>query len=527
MKRTLRCARLIALSLAAAALLAPAGCGSNDSAAPAAADLESRLSADTGVTWLVDRDQAGKPKFLTALSAPPPIATSVPRDQAVIAFMQRYADLLGGSDLARELVLVDDLADRQLAGVHHLRFAQRIPGSDVRVLGADTFVHLDAGGAVRFIATGLVKDIASISAHPVKSPEDARRAAEGTVRGRDPNAAFGSAPPPELVVRRAADATGALAWRVSLLARVDGALEAPEVLVDANDGSILVAHDTAQYIDKTITNASNVYAYHTDCGGPPRSKQSTITFDDDFQSPLAPLAPKTNRLARNGDALHSTLITDRYLAGDLGTMTFFTVPLVSSAPETAFDVSAVSSLNQGDGAGVSTHENLALTDAFFRSLGQLGWDGTGTLPITVAVHAWTINPKGPKGPLPPANVVDIDGLLRDVIYLGDGTLPNAPLGTPNCGKLPSGVALDIVAHEFTHGVAARTAKLDLEGEAGALNEAIAAAPSTRTIRETTTSSSARRHGWRAEALATFALRVRCRRRSTASSCRAPIRRGSR
>src|SRR5262249_47621795 len=38
--------------------------------------------------------------------------------------------------------------------------------------------------------------------------------------------------------------------------------------------------------------------------------------------------------------------------------------------------------------------------------------------------------------------------------------------------LPTSAALDVVAHEFTHGVTTYTAKLGMEGENGALNEAI-------------------------------------------------------
>ena len=37
---------------------------------------------------------------------------------------------------------------------------------------------------------------------------------------------------------------------------------------------------------------------------------------------------------------------------------------------------------------------------------------------------------------------------------------------------PLSGALDVVAHEFTHGVTAHTAKLGMEGESGALNEAL-------------------------------------------------------
>ncbi|HSO38752.1 MAG TPA: hypothetical protein VLT33_39755, partial [Labilithrix sp.] len=126
MKRAARLVSLLALSLGAPLAV---GCGSSDDApaAPSGADLEARLQSDTGVTWLVDRDDAGAPLILTALTPPPPVAAGVARDEAAIAFLQRYADLFGVGDLANELVLVEDREDRVATGVHHLRFAQRIP----------------------------------------------------------------------------------------------------------------------------------------------------------------------------------------------------------------------------------------------------------------------------------------------------------------------------------------------------------------------------------------------------------------
>ncbi len=107
-----------------------------------------------------------------------------PLDQAAREFLQRYADVFGAGNLADELVLRSDDADVAAPGVHRLRFAQRIPGSDVRVFGADTFVHFDADGSIRFVAVGLM-----------------------------PRA-------PELVVHRVAGGAGALAWRVLLVGSV-------------------------------------------------------------------------------------------------------------------------------------------------------------------------------------------------------------------------------------------------------------------------------------------------------------------
>ncbi len=462
------------MALALAAPIA-AGCGApDDGASPAS--LEERLHADTGVEWRVDRDEAGAAKFVTAVTAPPPLTTSVPRDQAAIAFLQAYADLMGAgehADLARELVLIADLDDRWVPGVHHLRFAQRIPGSDVRVFGADTFVHLDANGAVRFVAVGFVHDLRRIGAQPATTADDARRAAEATVRARDPQATVLAPKAPELIVHRRADGAGTLAWRVALHAVVDGAVEAPTVVVDASTGDVVEAEDGMAHADRTI-EASNVYAYHPDCGQKVRTPTSAITYDDTFATPLAPIFK--NRLARAGNDRQSAIFTDGFIGEDAAGL--YSYPMLSDDPA-RFDFIGG---RQGDGAGVSAHASLAIVDAFFRSLGQKGWDTTdwgsapaAAIPLTAVVHAWWLPSKDPNKPLEPQIRADLTAYSPslDVIFLGDGLdADGSPLGSPACTDLPKGVALDIVGHEFTHGIASHIAHFEVKGEAGALNEAI-------------------------------------------------------
>lgn len=472
MRRVPRWIRVLALAVF---LSLAAGCGSSDE--PPVGDLERRLETDTGVAWVVDRDEAGAPAIVTALTPPPPLTTALPREQAAIAFLQSYADLLGAGahgDLARELVLVADLADRWAPGAHHLRFAQRIPGSDVRVFGADTFVHLDANGAVRFIAVGFVHDLAKIGAQPATTADQARAAAEATVRARDPQATSTMPKAAQLIVLRGRDGAGRLAWRVALDAIVDGVHEAPTLVIDANTGELLAAEDGMARFDRQV-EASNVYDYHPDCGQAARPRVSSVTYDDAFAVPLAPIL--LNRLARSGNATRSAIVTDAYL-GKSGRQ-LFTHPIVSEDPR-RFDAMT---FQQGAGSGVSAHENLAIVDAFFQSLGQKGWDGTDwgspppekPVPITAAVHAWELAPQdgARSGELRREVGMTAFSTTSDVIFLGDGFEAGAPhLGAPSCSALPASVALDIVGHEFTHGIAHHLAHIGLTGEAGALNEAI-------------------------------------------------------
>ncbi len=221
------------------------GCGpSGHALAPEASDFEGRLKADTGVAWRVDRDSAGAPLLLTATSRPAPIAKTTSREQATIGFFQQYADILGVGTLADELVLVADERDAASNGSHHVRFAQRIPRTDVRVFGAELLAHFDASGALRSAQVGLVRDISKISPRPARTVDDARDAAIASRRARSREVDIRVAhKAPELLVHWENDGHGRLAWRVFLEQRGDFELEAHDVIVDAANLAILEASE--------------------------------------------------------------------------------------------------------------------------------------------------------------------------------------------------------------------------------------------------------------------------------------------
>ena len=341
--------------------------------------------------------------------------------------------------------------------MHRLRFAQRIPGSDVRVFGADTFVHFDADGSIRFVAVGLVRELVRIQPNPTTTADQARAIAEGLTLQRDPHAQVTMPRAPELVVHRVAGGAGALAWRVLLVGSVAGAFSAPEVFVDALTSAVRESNDAAAQASRT-KSLPNAFAYN-DCSLPD-PPDSMAAYDDAWVVPLLP-APM-NRLVREGDEGHTPILTKRFTS-------FVTPPteIVASTPD-SLDFYTTSF--QGNGAAVSIQANLAITDTYFRKLGTRGWDDSGTSPITVEVHARYVRSTSPL------RFADADGYTesKNVIYLGDGAAPtDALVPEPNCNTLPSGVALDLLAHEFTHAVVARQAHLGNAGEAGAVNEGLA------------------------------------------------------
>ena len=122
-----------------------------------------------------------------------------------------------------------------------------------------------------------------------------------------------------------------------------------------------------------------------------------------------------------------------------------------------------------DGAAVDAHVHAGWTyDYLFKRFGRLGLDNRN-LPIVNIVH--------------PANRSDVFSYFDDVPdlfinagYFGDGLMiygDGLPVGLTFGGQsfdYLSG-ALDVVAHELTHGVTEYTSNLDYLGESGALNEA--------------------------------------------------------
>jgi hypothetical protein len=250
---------------------------------------------------------------------------------------------------------------------------------------------------------------------------------------------------------------GALAWRVLLIGSVAGAFSAPEVFVDALTSAVRESNDAVAHASRT-KSLPNAFTYNG-CNLPDPA-ESTVAYDDAWGVPLLPTP--MNSLVREGDEEHTPIVTNRFTS-------FVTPPsaIVASSPGS---LDFYTESFQGNGAAVSTQANLAITDTYFRKLGTRGWDDSGTSSIKVEVHARRVTSANPL------RFAEIDGYTEssDVIYLGDGAAATAALvPEPNCDTLPSGVALDLLSHEFTHAVVARHARLGNTGEAGAVNEGIA------------------------------------------------------
>jgi Zn-dependent metalloprotease len=462
----------LAFLLCAGCLAAPSACSSPEDSP----SLEDRLEADTGSRWQIERDEAGEPLMLIALDSPVPVAAGgVSRRDAALAFVGRYIDALGAPMLVDELELVDEresTAGFETNGrkMHHLRFVQRIPSTDIRVVDADLFVHFSADEAVSFVELGVVKNLASLPTQPTVTAGEAERRALDAVRSTlvDPDGVVGVVRPAELVVYRLPDGTGRLAQRMLLAARGSSEWIGPQLTIDAENGDILEAVETASAAAATV-RVSNAYYYLPPPYDSAKPNESRIVVDE---QPL-PEAPGVSefRLLRPKTETAPRIETNTgHLSLDFGkgAAVEYSRPIMSTSLD---ELDWLPEEPWGSGAGVSAHENLTIAESFFRRLGENGWAGNGktlaTPTIRAMAHADHWYRKPSQGRKAAQFVRDRTCALHfdGCVYFCDGD--------PTEGVLPLSVGLDIVAHEYGHALVYAHGGLGHTPEARALNEAVA------------------------------------------------------
>lgn len=156
------------------------------------------------------------------------------------------------------------------------------------------------------------------------------------------------------------------------------------------------------------------------------------------------------------------------------------IDVVNGAPVALPDLASDSDNVWTDAVAVDAHAYLGWTyDFIFKRLGVRGLDGNNA-PMVGSINLYS--PVQCVGPLP----ADDFGLLcvnafwagppagpggRGLMYFGNGIPSNFLLTSSGQTVGPLAGALDVVAHELTHGVTDFTSQLEYEGESGALNEA--------------------------------------------------------
>jgi Zn-dependent metalloprotease len=309
-----------------------------------------------------------------------------------------------------ELVLRASAPDPDFPGRRHLRYEQRHGGA--RVLAAELVRQLDAGGGTLTVFGRLQEDLGASSA-----PRVSAHAAEAVAEASLGRGAMAVGEPEPFVVPLSSRAV--LAW--SVRARFDHRLE--RFLVDAATGEVVLRWDDLRYAS-AVGPGTGFWGDRKKVSA--NREAGTFRADDRLRPP----------------ALLTYDLGNDFSAADL----FF-----RGGPLPASFVAKDADNDWKDGAVVDAHVYAGYTyDYYFERHGRRGIDGQD-LTIRSLIHF------APKG-------VDFVNAFWDTftnaMFYGDG---NRTYGAF------SG-ALDVVAHELTHGVTQYSWDGLPTGESGALNE---------------------------------------------------------
>jgi Zn-dependent metalloprotease len=367
------------------------------------------IERDTGHSWTI-RWQEDLPTAAFLEGESPPWATSISQAEAIgRSFILKYGGVFG---LGADDELALRSAELDELGMIHVALSQRRGRIPVR--GGELRLHFDASGAL-VRANGRSIPIGALPLIPNHSAVEAQAAALLDARSYrddvDPTAF--SSDQPVLSILPLGSGEAHLAWRVPVSVEDGRSPMVLETWVDADDGSIVERNDTLWSL---VGSGQGVFG---------ERQNLTITEQSNeywLEDPS------------RGDQKTYSTAGRAHLPGTG----------VHSDDPSRWDLAAPAA-----GAAVDAHAFVARSWDYFRDVhGRAGWDGQGR-----GVHATVHFGLQLAGAF-------CDG--RQLIF-GDGSDDLSP---------PAG-ALDVVAHEFTHGLISATAQLEGTGESGALAEAIA------------------------------------------------------
>ncbi|MBX3188078.1 MAG: M4 family metallopeptidase [Labilithrix sp.] len=369
------------------------------------------LKSDTNVewTWL----QHAKMKSVMHLSASRTGKPILPKggsaEATTIAFLGKYRELFRMGDAASELRLEKSEVDE--LSMSHVRFQQVTRG--VVVEGAELAAHYDAAGRLTSIDSNYVPGADAVDIQPKIDAKAGLLAAKLAVEGVDP--ALLTADEGRLIVYAGEDREPTLAYRYSVRSDVG---EAPAIwvtTVDAKTGAVINRYDDIQTIEATATGvAGDTKKFQVTQTG------TTYTMTDSTRGAIIRTNTAANQQTIPGQSITSTSLT-----------TWDRTPT-------------------GPGAAVDAHFNAtAVYDYYKAKHARNAINGAGGAMISTA-HFGNNYDNAFWDP------------QRGQMAYGDG------------GNLfrPLSAGLDVVAHEFTHGVTSSTSNLIYQGQSGAMNESV-------------------------------------------------------
>jgi bacillolysin len=358
-----------------------------------------------------------------------------PRAQAVAAAqpgeLREWEGRIARMVASGELAVRWERADTILPGRRHVRLAQMHRG--VPVEGGE-LVQQTAGPETVSVFGTLYPDVA-VDTRPVITADQAVAVVEARSR-----VDLGPDRVPALRVLPMPDGSYALAYRLRAVTAAGVRL----YYVDARDGRVLVERDD--------THTQSAVGLGTGVLGD--SKKMSVRREGSAYVADDGLRPPSLRAFDLGGNLFSTI---RFLNGDED---LSLSNLARDDDNTWTDVAAV-----------DAHSYAGWTyDYYFKRFGRRGLDNND-MRIMGLVH--TVRREDVD--IYPDEIESL--FFRNAFYAGSGIVVYGE-GLPPGRVDRSGLswnylagALDVVAHEITHGVTEFSSNLDYEGEAGALNEA--------------------------------------------------------
>lgn len=385
-----------------------------------------KLQVESKREWtLVQHAKLGTPMHLEAARGKGKATLLKGADvaQATISFLDEYKALYKMRDPSTELRLAKSEVDE--LKMTHARFQQMTHG--VPVVGAELLAHYDAAGRITSIDANYIADLDGVDVQPTIDAKVSEETAKADIVANTKNldAALLTATEPKLIVfalgggpasSRGGDSRPArLAYEHRVRAVFGDEPAIWVTTVDAKTGAILDRFNNLMTIEGTGTNVLG--------------------------------ATKTFQVTQSGGGY---VMTDATRGGGIRTYTAGnqqTAPgsNVSSTTLTQWDRTAA-----GAGAAVDAHVNAAAVYDYYKTKhARNAIDGAGGALVSTAHFG---------------NQFDNafwDPDLNQMAY-GDG------------GQLfrPLSAGLDVVAHEFTHGVTTATSNLRYQNQSGALNESV-------------------------------------------------------
>ena len=311
----------------------------------------------------------------------------------------------------------------------HERLNQYYNG--VRVHGGDVARQTDRGVSVSIFGT-VYPDI-NLSVDPVLTTSDA-----AAIVKRESGVDLGPSKMPQLLVLPQDGG-----YRLVYHARAYTVESATEYFIDANDGSIVLTLDAAQRQTAAVGVGTGVLGDQKKMSV--TSQAGTFFADDSLRPPLLWTIDMHQNLQRTLDFLNGLIELNE--------------------PDRASD----SDNKWTDGATVDAHAYVGYTyDYYYKRFGRKGLDNNN-IQLASLVH--TVNRNAVfSAPSSVLNTYYLNAFYDGdgIMVFGEGLPPGVTVGGQSWNYLSG--ALDVTAHELSHGVTEFTSNLIYRGESGALNE---------------------------------------------------------